>query len=141
MRQGSPPSNKLSRGTATQGVKGSFRRAQQLISRLNIHSTNSHRKRLQSHCEPKRPDLCFLSFPSFLPSFQLLYLGKEVSGVRKVSGLHTRAQHIPDPTLDLSFTPCCCLISYLRPESMRLEQKAKCVNSVGPCPKFPFLEG
>ena len=84
MRQGSPPSNKLSRETATQGAKGSFHRAQQLISRLNIHSTNSHGKRLQSHCEPKRsvylPSLpsfqsSFLS--SFLSSFQLLYLEKE----------------------------------------------------------------
>lgn len=96
VRQGSPPSFKLSRETATQGVKGSFHRAQQLISRLNIHSTNSHGRRLQSHCEPKRS--IYLPFlPSFLPSnppscppFSFsASKRKDRAGVRKVSGLHT----------------------------------------------------
>ena len=88
-------------------------------------------------------------FPSFLPSnppscppFSFsTWKRKDRAGVRKVSGLHPWAQPITDPTLELSFTSCCCLILYLWPESMRLEQKEKCVNSVGSCPKFCFSEG
>lgn len=120
VRQGSLPSNKLSRETATQGAKGSFHRAQQLISHLNIHSTNSHGKRLQSHCEPKRSIyLPFLpSNPPSCPPFSFsTWKKKDRAGVRKVSGLHPWAQYITDPTLELSFTSCCCLILYLWPES------------------------